>query len=305
MKQIKGIIRIIGAILFAYLLFAAYSISKETIGPIIGYKLIWPLDILPKNHYSPWYDVIGLSTFLLSLIPASLLCGLLFGYLFRRKTALWAIVPSIGLVAYFLMSLLDHRYYWHVYFESGFLILSFIFFSVTCSKLHQKLIIERSHSKINQDAKLKRVIFVSVILVTVVGAGWLHFCYPLLGTRVSGDDFEGIILSKEQYPEGWWKIEDKDIKILEDRLKSYVKTHRYMLTTRLVNELPSYRRWYHAKLSAAGEKQINVFLHRSHVSRAAWLHVMFGVLGGGDNYWHMTYNLKDGTFKDVRCNADA
>jgi hypothetical protein len=159
----------------------------------------------------------------------------------------------------------------------------------------------------------ERAILVSVIFVTVAGAGWLHFYYPLLGTRVSGEGFEGIILSEpfvedigSQGVSSWWDVQDRDIRTLEDHLRSYVKAHRGVLGPRLTNELPSYRRWYHSELSTAGKRQIHVFLmHGSQVSRSQWLHQLFGVAGGGDYYWHMTYTVQDGSFQNVMCDADA
>lgn len=307
MKHLKSIIQIATAILFAAPLVAAYLISRDTIMPIIAFKIIWPLHIVP-SHYTPWLDVVSGTLYTLALIFPSLFCGVIFGYLFRRKTALWAILPASGLIVYFLMSLRSHMYAWQVYYAYGFLVISFICFSALAAKLYRNLLIEHALTRMKE-----RTVLVAVILLTVACAGWLHFHYALLGTVVRGEGFEGIILSKQfvedtgrQGASSWWEVQDSDIRTLEDRLRGYVKAHRDVLGPHLRNELSSYRRWYHSELSQAGNKQIDVFLmHASQVSRSQWLHVFFGVAGGGDYYCNMTYTVKDGTFENVRCNADA
>lgn len=312
MKQINGIIRIVSAVLFAFVLSAGYSLTKETTGQLIGHKIISPiiydwLAILPKDHYSPWHYIVGLVTFLLAVIPTSLLCGLFFGYFFRERTVLWSIIPSSGLIAYFVKSLSNHMYFWTVYFEYALLLISFALCSIVASKYY-KALNAKAVNETNYNPKLKQYYITSAMIISAVFLGWLHFYYPLIGTLVKGEGFEGIILNKEfEYnPKDWWTIEDKDIRVLEDHLRNYVKTHEYRLTSRLVNELPSYRRWYNPEISKTGERQIHVFLmHKSHVSRSTWLHVFFGVAGGGDAFWHMTYIVKDGSFENVMGNADA
>ena len=300
-------IRIATATFFSAPLVAAYLISRDTIMPIIAFKILWPLHIVPK-HYTPWLDLVSGATYTLAMIIPSLFCGLIFGYLFRRKTALWTILPASGLIGYFLMSLRSHLYAWQAYYAYGFLVISFICFSTLAAKLYRKLRIERAETRMKERAAL-----VTIIVLTVACTGWLHFHYALLGTVVRGEGFEGIILSKQfvedigrQGASSWWEVQNRDIETLEDRLRSYVKAQRGVLGPHLGSELSSYRRWYHSELSQTGNKQIDVFLmHASHVSRPQWLHVFFSVAGGGDYYCNMTYTVKDRTFENVRCNADA
>lgn len=298
--------------MFTFVLRAAYSLTKETIGQITGQKLIIPiiydgLAILPKDHYSPWHYIVGLAIFLLSVIPTSLFCGVFFSYFFRERTALWSIIPSGGLIAFFLTSLRHHSYFWTVYCEYALLVSSFFLFCILASKCYQELTARTStNSTRNMKLIISRVA-PTMVIATVVFA-WLHLYYPLLGTVVTGKGYEGIILKKEfvANPHDWWSIQDNDIRVLEAHLERYINSHQHTLTPRLVYELTSYRRWYNAKLSKTGERQIHVFLmHQSRVSRSTWLHVYFGVLGGGDTYWDLTYIVKDGSFENVRCNADA
>lgn len=307
MKYLKIIIQIGTAILFSASLVAAYVISRDTIRPIISFKIIWPLNIVP-DHYTPWLDVVSGIIHTLALIPLSLFCGAIFGYLYPRKTAMWAILPSCGLIGYFLMSLPSHVYAWQVYYAHAFLVISFICFGVLVAKVYRNVLADRAWTRMTE-----RTVLVAVIFVIAAYSGWLHFHYALLGTRVSGEGFEGIILDKQfieeigrQGASSWWEIREIDIMTLEERLQSHVKTHRDGLGPHIRNELSAYRRWYHPELSLSGNKQIDVFLmHGSQISRPQWLHVFFGVAGGGDYYCNMTYNVKDGTFENVRCNADA
>jgi hypothetical protein len=308
MKHLKIIIRTAIAILFVFPLIAAYSISSDTIDPIIGYKIIWPLNILPKDHYTPWHDVVSGAVYTIAELLPSLLCGALFGYLFRRKTAFWAITPAAGLIIYFLMSLRNHWYPWIIYYSYGFLVFSFLCFSAIAARHYRNFLNDGASAGMKE-----RAVLVLGIFVVLAFAGWLHFQYPLLGTRVSGEDFEGIILNKQlvedigrQGTSSWWEVQDGDIRALEERLRTYVTSRRDVLGPRLTNELSSYRRWYYSELSAVGNKQIHVLLmHESQVSRPQWLHVFFGVAGGGDYYCETDYTVKDGTFENIRCNADA
>ncbi len=307
MKHYKTIIRLATAALFSAPLIAAYLFSRDTVVSIINYKIIWPMHIVP-GHYTPWLEVASGISHTFALILPSMFCGALFGYFFRARTALWAIPPVTGLAVYLFMSLRSHWFHWTVYYAHAFLAFSFIVFSALAAGLYQKLLIDGEKTRVKQ-----RAILASILFVTVAGAGWLHFDYPLLGTRVSGKGFEGIILSKRfvedmgrQGSSNWWDIQESDIITLEDRLENYVKSHPHVLGPHVRNELSSYRRWYHSELSGTGNKQIYVLLmHGSHVSRPEWLHVHFGVAGGGDYYCSITYSVNDGSFEDARCNADA
>lgn len=104
----------------------------------------------------------------------------------------------------------------------------------------------------------------------------------------------------------WWNIHDSDIQKLEDHLRTYVKDNSNILSSRLVRDLPSYRRWYFPSIAKNGDKLIIVsFMHKWAESRARWLHIDFGVMGGGDSYWHAVYNIKYGKFENTWSNADA
>lgn len=307
MKQHTIFLQPVIAPAFSALLIAAYLFTRDTVVPIISYKIIWPMHIVP-DHYTPWIEVANGISHTSALILPSLFCGAVFGHVFRSRTALWAMLPAAGLAVSLLLSLRGHRFHWTVYYSHAFLAVSFIVFSTLAARLYRTRFTDSEKAGGKQ-----RAIPALVLFAAIAGASWLHFHYPLLGTRVSGVRFEGIVLSKQiaenmGYPDpsGWWDVRDSDIRTLEDRLENYVRAHPYAFGPHLRNELAAYRRWYHAQSSKTGDKQIHVFLmHGSHVSRPKWLHVLFGVAGGGDYYCNVTYGVKDGSFENARCNADA
>jgi len=306
MKLLRTVSRILVAISFSALLIAAYLFSRDTVLPMIYYKIIQPLNMSP-DRYTPWLDVVSAIVRTFALMPPAAFCAAVFGYFYRSRTAFWAILPVSGMLAYFLLSLRSHWFFWTEHYAHAFLSLSFIVFSMLAAKLYRKLPVDGERTMGKQ-----RKVFISTVLVAIAVAVWLHFGYSLLGTRVSGKEFEGIILSRQVVEDigrhgasSWWAIRPGDIKILEARLQSYVTNHPEAFGPHVQNELSSYRRWYHSELSPDGNRQINVFLmHGSQVSRPQWLHVFFGMAGGGDYFCDMTYNVMDGSFENGRCNAD-
>jgi hypothetical protein len=309
MNYSKAIIRIAAAILFAAPLIAAYLFARDTAEPIINYFIVWPLKIVPRDQYTPWQEVVSGLTSTLALLIPSLFCGALFGYIFRRKTAFWAILTSAGLVLHFLMhSRIPNPWFaWLEYYAYGFLVLSFVVFSELAAKHYRKRLADERQLRLKE-----RAIIASLLIMIVAGAGWLHFYYPLLGTPVRGESFEGIILSKvfaEDMPprekESWWDIRGHDVRKLESRLHSFIESNHAELGPHIGNELSSYRRWYTSDRSPSGEKKISLILmHRSQVSRAQWLHIFFGTSGGGDFYCNTTYLLTEDRFENFRCNSE-
>ncbi len=304
MNYSKSLIRIAAAILFAASLIAAYLFARDTAEPIINRFIVWPLNIVPRGQYTPRHEVVSGATCTLALLLPSLFCGALFGYIFRRKTAFWAMLTSAGLGLHFLLNSHNPWFAWMEYYSYGFLVLSFVVFSALAAKHYRKLLVDERQSGLK-----KRAIIASLLIVIVAGAGWLHFDYPLLGTRVNGEGFEGIIVSKvfaENKCRGqasWWDIQDHDVRKLENRLLRYVKTNHVELGPHIGSELSSYRRWYTPDRSSAGKKKIFLILmHGAQVPRARWLHVLFGTSGGGDFYCDTTYLLNEDRFEHFRCN---
>lgn len=310
MNYSKSIIRIAAAILFAAPLITAYVFARDTIEPIINYFFVWPLKIVPRDHYTPWQEVVSGVASTLALLFPSLFCGALFGYFFRRKTNFWAMLTSAVLALHFLMhSRIPNPWFaWLEYYAYGFLVLSFVVFSALAAKHYRKRLADERQLGLKE-----RAVIFSLLIMIVAGAGWLHFYYPLLGTLVRGESFEGIIVSKvfaeDMSPRGkesFWDIRDHHVRKLESRLHSFIESNRAELGPHIGSELSSYRRWYTPDRSPAGEKKISLILmHRSRVPRAQWLHIFFGTSGGGDFYCDTTYLLDEDRFEKFRCNSDA
>jgi hypothetical protein len=306
----KSAIRTAAAILFAAALIAAYLFARDTAEPIINRFIVWPLKIVPRDRYTPWQEVVSGATCTLALLFPSLFCGALFGCIFRRMTAFLAMLISVGLGLHFLMhsSIPNPWFAWLEYYAYGFLALSFIVFSALAAKHYRKRLADERQLGLKE-----RAIIASLLIVILAVSGWLHFYYPLLGTLVRGESFEGIIVSRvfaeDMSPGGnarWWDIRDHDVRKLESRLHYFIESNRAELGPHIGNELSSYRRWYTPGRSPAGDKKISLILmHGSQVPRVQWLHIFFGTSGGGDFYCDTTYLLDEDRFVKFRCNSDA
>jgi hypothetical protein len=293
------------ATLFALPLVFARTLSLTTIVPILEYKIIFPLHLLSENKI--FSDRAIAALFLASILPTSALCGLFFGYILNRRTILFSALTSCVTVSYFICFDQSQEIKW-IPLQVGFLICIFI----CCCGIGKKIFQKTAAYRAKGDTIRTTSFASAIILVTICFAFWLYYYYSPLGMRISGDGFEGIIFSKTtaQFlsPEGatYWDISQDDVRRLENGLKTYVKNNNRDLGSRLPKELGSYRRWYISGSSEAGEKVIRVeLMYKPHVSRSDWLHEFFGVMGGGDYYWHMTYVVKNGRFQNVHCNADA
>lgn len=305
-----SVIRIAAAMLFAASLIAAYLFARDTAEPIINRFIVGPLKIVPSDRYTPWQEVVGGATCTFALLFPSLFCGALFGCIFRSMTAFWAMLTTVGLGLHFLMhSRTPNPWFaWLEYYAHGFLAVSFVVFSALAAKYYRKRLVDE-----RQPGLKERAMIASLLVVVLAVSGWLHFSYPLIGTLVRGERFEGIIVSKvfaeDRSPRGnarWWDIRDLDVRKLESRLQSFIESNRAELDPHIGNELSSYRRWYTPDRSPAGEKKISLILmHGSQVPRAQWLHLFFGTSGGGDFYCDMTYLLEEDRFEKFRCNSDA
>lgn len=294
------------ALLCALPLIAVYLFARDTAEPIINRFIVWPLNIVLGDEYTPLREIVSGATCTLALLLPSLLCGALFGRIFRRMTVGLALLATLGLGLHFMLPSRDpnHWFGWLEYYSYAFLAASFVVFSVLAAKRYRRRL-----AKGQQPGWRGQAMIASLITMIVAASAWLHFYYPLLGTVIRGKGFEGIIVSTYfADPRGnarWWDVRDSDMKKLESRLHSFVESNRAELGPSIGNELASFRRWYIPYRSPEGEKRVDVALmHGSRVSRAQWLHRFFGTSGSGDLFCDATYIPDENRFVNFRCNPD-
>ena len=123
-----------------------------------------------------------------------------------------------------------------------------------------------------------------------------------------GLDFEGIILDPAKHPsnpspEDVWEITPEDIRKMEVALDDHIHHAKALRATRIPAELRNYKRRYLAVLDGDGEKIVEIFCaHKSVIDRDYWLKNYFEPDGGGQNYWHITYDLFSRSFTDFYVN---
>lgn len=111
-----------GAVLFIVPLFIGYFIATDFL-KIELFKIVMKLNMLPLE-YSPLFIIFESS---ISIIPLSILCGLLFATIFQKDTVYLSILSSAFLLA--LLFLITPRHpseSWQTYLDYGLFIAGFI-----------------------------------------------------------------------------------------------------------------------------------------------------------------------------------
>lgn len=159
-------------------------------------------------------------------------------------------------------------------------------------------------------SKPKKIIVVVVlILVAALLAGlYKQYFHSPIGQLVLDLYFQGIILNEDQYPEdplysSTWEIPTEDIHEMEAELALYIKRNKRVMGTRISVESRDYRRYYIGFLSANGEELIRIyFCHKDAITRNDWLQYYYETDGGGDDYWHITYDVYARRFDNFATN---
>ena len=136
--------------------------------------------------------------------------------------------------------------------------------------------------------------------------------------RVAGPGYEGAIVSAEELlasdpqhllkPSDVWTPSEGDIREAEQLLPEYVKSLAASATlrgTRIPAELARYYRQYLGRLSK-GERVVSIqFFHaESSVGKEGlWHEGLFGVMGGGEQFFRVTYHVETKRFSGLQVNA--
>ena len=122
---------------------------------------------------------------------------------------------------------------------------------------------------------------------------------------VSGKEYEGAILRFDG-PTSWeWIPTEDDIAPMEAVLAKYVQSAQQVKGTKIPSHLNEYIRYY-SGVVRNGQRLLYVhFAHNSdeHVKNGMWRKTPFSVKGGGDNYFLVTYDIKERRFVELVVNA--
>ena len=159
--------------------------------------------------------------------------------------------------------------------------------------------------------KRYRILVVAAVLILMAVVSrelyQRHFCSPL-GQLVLDLYFQGIILDPAKHPANLpltnvWEVTPDEVRQMESELATYVRRNKRQVGSRISNGLRYYRRQYLGLLGNDGERLIDVSLcHESVTDRQDWLQYHSEEVGGGDYYWHITYDADAGRFRDFFSN---
>ncbi len=159
---------------------------------------------------------------------------------------------------------------------------------------------------------MKRTIIYVIIPLILLGAAFTgvyrRYFHSPLGKVVVDIYFQGIILDPAKYPvplppTSTWEITPRQVRTMESKLAAYVEKNERLLGSRISNELRYYRRHYLGLVGEGGRKMINIyFCHEIATTRDDWLEHHLTEKGGGDAYWHITYEVGSGWLGKFFCN---
>ncbi len=129
---------------------------------------------------------------------------------------------------------------------------------------------------------------------------------PAPAIRLAGPTYDGVTFSMESAD--LWTPTSADVREAESLLSAYLLTPaaaRVLRGTRIPAELRDYKRQYWGLIR---QKEREIFIHFYHqdtpvVRTGKWLLTTVSVAGGGDQYFHVVYDVQRKTFRDLRVNA--
>jgi len=104
-------------------------------------------------------------------------------------------------------------------------------------------------------------------------------------------------------PDGYWEPTEHDVQSLERQLPSYLKARAERSATRVLKQLPRYKRQY-AGFLRGGRKTIyvNFFIAES---AEPWRTKVVLVCDGGTGFWGVEFDLGSQTFSHIAYNGVA
>lgn len=135
--------------------------------------------------------------------------------------------------------------------------------------------------------------------------------------RVAGAGYEGAIVSAEtlladprnvKKPASFWTPTEADIREAEARLSGYLTSPEAAAVvrgTRIGSELTRYRRQYWGTVVRGQRHVLMLFVHAdSSPGRSGlWYRGAFVVMGGGDQFFRVSYDVRTRRFSGLRVNA--
>lgn len=133
-----------------------------------------------------------------------------------------------------------------------------------------------------------------------------HGAQPAPAIRLAGSTYDGVTFSMDSAD--LWTPTSADVREAESLLPAYLATSaaaRVLRGTRIPGELRNYRRRYWGLIRHSKRE---IFIHFYHqdtpvVRTGKWLLARVSVAGGGDQYFHVVYDVQRKTFRELSVNA--
>jgi hypothetical protein len=115
----------------------------------------------------------------------------------------------------------------------------------------------------------------------------------VIGQRITLAHSDGVVIAFGDRPETYWTPSREDILLFEQALTTAVTTNKHVRSTRIGKELQNYKRQYFGVVRTRHrELRVSLFYNSSEAVRdGRWLKSFLQVMGGGDNYWEVTFDI--------------
>ncbi len=135
---------------------------------------------------------------------------------------------------------------------------------------------------------------------------------PYFTERVTTAESDGFVVNCAQvYVPGssneCWQPARADVLLFEQGLKSFLDRQPPARTTKIYRELGKYKRHYEGYIMNKRRMLVTSFYHESTdiVRKGEWKRAPVGVLGGGDDYFTIKFDVERKEYREFWINADA
>jgi hypothetical protein len=153
---------------------------------------------------------------------------------------------------------------------------------------------------------MRVLVSICVLVCTLLTAQAEELYQQKVCTRIAGIGYRGAITCFTGKLEWEWIPSKQQIVDLERRLPMFISSSKSIRKTKIPSNLSRYIRYYSGVLRG-GRRDIDVkFIFDSveQVRNRSWLTEPFFALGGGDDYFQVSYDSDQSKFIELVVNAD-